>query len=240
MIHITPVNPRANGLAENQMRTLKDMVAAHCNPKQTNWSEHLSAVAHIYNTTVNHSSKFTPFYLNYGRQCPSPDIEYLSKPIKNLEEHAHSLAMALRIAWTTLAGSTHHDKTDALNRRTVQPLEFKHYELDQLGFIKRIPRRFYRDQQDETSYSLSAKLQARYAGPYRIVEKRSDVVYVAMVHGQRRTIHALNMKPAIVDLHVAVAAHDSDLAAQELEAEIQEEIAADAHLLEHFYFSFRI
>lgn len=191
-IHITPVNPRSNGLAENQMRTLKDMISAHCDPKQSNWSEHLSAVAHIYNTTVNHATGYTPFYLNHGRQCSSPDTQYLSAKIKSIGDHAKSLALALQMAWDTLAGSTWHDKTDVLNRRTVQPLEFKCYEVNQLVFIKRIPRRFYRDQQDEDSYVLSAKLQARYAGPYRILEKRSDVVYVAMVHGQRRTIHALN------------------------------------------------
>eukprot|EP01034_Spumella_vulgaris_P018769 gene18769-23992_t len=140
MIHITPVNPRSNGLAENQMRTLKDMVSAHCDPKQTNWSEHLSAVAHVYNTTVNHSTNFTPFYLNHGRQCASPDTEYLVKQIKSLEGHAQSLAMALRMAWATLAGSAWHNKTEGYNRRTVQPLEFKHYEINQLVFIKRIPR----------------------------------------------------------------------------------------------------
>jgi hypothetical protein len=140
MIHITPVNPRSNGLAENQMRTLKDMVSAHCDPKQNNWSECLSAVSHVYNTTVNHATGYTPFYLNHGRQCSSPDTEYLNIKIKSLDAHASSLAMALKMAWDTIAGSVWRSKTDQLNRRTVQPLEFKHYEVDQLCFIKRIPR----------------------------------------------------------------------------------------------------
>ncbi len=232
MIHITPVNPRSNGLAENQMRTLKDMVSAHVNAKQNNWSEHLSAVAHVYNTTVNHAVGYTPFYLNYGRQCATPDTEYLTSRIKSLDDHALSLAMALKIAWTTIAGSTWHNKTDVLNRRTVQPLEFKHYELNQLVFIKRIPRRFYVDQNDAEAYALSSKLQARYAGPYRIIGKRSDVVYTAMVHGKPRTIHAVNMKPAMVDLHVAVAERDPAVAAQQLEDDRLQEIQADALLLQ--------
>jgi hypothetical protein len=232
MVHITPVNPRSNGLAENQMRTLKDMLAAHCNPKQTNWADHLSAVARVYNTTVHHATGYTPFYLNHGRECASPDTEYLTAKIKSLDDHAQSLAMALKMAWDTIGGSTWHDKTQYLNRRTSEPLEFKHYEINQLVFIKRIPRRFYRDQTESDAYALSAKLQARYAGPYRIIDKHSDVLYSAMVHGKRKVIHALNMKPAMVDLHVALTEHNVARAEQELAHAVEEEIQADAMLLE--------
>jgi hypothetical protein len=180
---------------------------------------------------VSHATGYTPFYLNHGRQCSSPDTEYLNTKIKSLDAHASSLATALKMAWDTIAGSVWRSKTDQLNRRTVQPLEFKHYEVDQLCFIKRIPRKFYRDIKDEEDYKISAKLLARYAGPYRIIEKKSEVVYIAMVHGQRRAIHAINMKPAMVDLHVAVAQPDPALAAAELAEDLQHEVNADALLL---------
>jgi hypothetical protein len=180
---------------------------------------------------VNHATGYTPFYLNHGRQCSSPDTEYLTAKIKSLDDHALALAQALKMAWDTIAGSTWNAKTDVLNRRTVQPLEFKHYEINQLCFIKRIPRKFYRDIQDEEKYKISAKLLARYAGPYRIVEKKSEVVYIAMVHGQRRAIHAINMKPAMVDLHVAVDQLNEAAALAELDADQQQELNADALLL---------
>jgi transposase InsO family protein len=225
--HITPVNPRSNGLAENFMRTLKDMLSAHVKARHDNWSEHLSAVAHIYNTTVNHATGYTPFYLNHGRQCATPDTDFLTTTIStDLDTHVQGLAQSLKLAWDTLGGSVWTDKTAVYNKRTVQPLEFTHYEPNQLVFIKRIPRRFYRDLTDEAQYALSTKLQARYSGPYRILRKKSDVVYVAMVHGKEHTIHAWNMKPAMVDLHVALSDPDPEAAditlTEDLAAETQQ------------------
>jgi hypothetical protein len=227
-IHITPVNPRANGLAENAMRTLKDMIAQHVNAKHSNWSEHLYAVQHIYNTTVNTSSGYTPFYLNTGRQCASPDTIYLAataakKTTKDVDLYAQELAQALSLAWRTLGGSTWTSKTEAYNARPSQPLEFVHYKIDQLIFIKRIPRRIYKDILDEEKYHLSSKLQARYSGPYRVTGKISDVVYEVEMHGKTKRTHAVNMKPAMVDLHVALEPLDPATEQQHLAADLRAE-----------------
>lgn len=67
-IQITAANPRSNGLAENAMRTIKDMLAAYTDRRHNDWSEHLSCIQHIYNTTINLSTGFTPFYHHQTNQ----------------------------------------------------------------------------------------------------------------------------------------------------------------------------
>ena len=60
-INTTPMNPRSDGLAEYQMRTLKEQLASRTNKFQTDWDEHLQKAAHAYRTTINDATGFTPF-----------------------------------------------------------------------------------------------------------------------------------------------------------------------------------
>jgi hypothetical protein len=50
---------------------------------------------------------------------------------------------------------------------------------------------------DKETYKINLKLQARYEGPYKIVEKVNAVVYVAEIDGVKKRIHAINMKPMV-------------------------------------------
>ncbi len=193
------------------MRTLKDMLAAHVNANHTNWTEHLGAVTHVFNTCINISTGYTPFYLMYGRECHTPDTEFLhTAEFKDLDIYSSELRDALSLAWDTLSGSIWSQKTERYNQRPRKPLPFHAYELNELVYLKRIPRRFYTNQLEEITYGLSSKLQSRYCGPYRITKLRSPVLFEAEVHGKTRVVHAINMKPARVHLHLAADVADLD------------------------------
>ncbi len=60
---ITAYNPRANGLAENHMRTMKDALSIYCDETQKDWDTHLGGVTMSYNTTVNSQTGFTPYFM---------------------------------------------------------------------------------------------------------------------------------------------------------------------------------
>ena len=68
-INTTSMNPRSDGLAVNQMKTLKEQLASWTNKFQTDWDEHLQKAAHAYRTTINDATGFTPFYMLFGREC---------------------------------------------------------------------------------------------------------------------------------------------------------------------------
>jgi len=63
--------------------------------------------------------------------------------------------------------------------------------------VKRVPRRFYKDQQENIKYHINIKLQPiRWTGPYRILERISPVLYVLDFHNTRKKVHIIHLKLA--------------------------------------------
>ena len=58
--------------------------------------------------------------------------------------------------------------------------------------------RSFKSVQEKETYKINLKLQARYEGPYKVVDKVNAVVYVAMIDGVRKRVHAINMKPMAI------------------------------------------
>ena len=67
-----------NRLTERLNRTLKQMLSTFVDPLQQNWDQILPFVVHAYNTSVQASTRISPFRALYGRnpQLP-PDLRFL-------------------------------------------------------------------------------------------------------------------------------------------------------------------
>jgi hypothetical protein len=76
-------------------------------------------------------------------------------------------------------------------------IEFKEYEVGDTFYRKRNQVRTFESVQEKEKYKINVKLAARYEGPYKVVEKVNAVVYVAEIYGERKRIHAVNMKPGV-------------------------------------------
>ena len=90
-------------------------------------------------------------------------------------------------------------KTEHYNKviGTDVTTEIKSYEPGQYVFVRRIPRRFYKDQQENIKYHINFKLQPiRWTGPYRILERTSPVLYILDFHNTRKKIHIIHLKLA--------------------------------------------
>ena len=74
-------------------------------------------------------------------------------------------------------------------------LEFKEYSVGDYFYSRRIPKRFYKDDEEKLLHKIKAKLQNRWVGPYRITKKISPVLYEADVHNSVKRVHAVNMRP---------------------------------------------
>ena len=74
-------------------------------------------------------------------------------------------------------------------------------------FLRRVPMRVNLSPKEERRRALGAKLQMRWTGPYRIIQVRSDVLYVCLVHGGERMCHAINMKIASASTKDYVPGH---------------------------------
>jgi hypothetical protein len=76
----SPWRPQSDGLVERLNRTVGSMLRQYVNKDQTDWDTWLPLVSMAYNSTVQYSTKFSPYYLMYGREMTLP-IELVLPPV---------------------------------------------------------------------------------------------------------------------------------------------------------------
>ena len=76
----TPYHPQSDGLVERFNRTLKHMLSTTLQDHPFDWENRLRKVCMAYNTSVQSSTGYTPFYLMFGREARLPlDLVYGTK-----------------------------------------------------------------------------------------------------------------------------------------------------------------
>ena len=84
---------------------------------------------------------------------------------------------------------------EKLNQIPKEPRQFKELKIGQKVFLRIIPKRLYKYHLTKTEYSLSSKLAFRYAGPYKVTEVLSPVVYRIQMESKQKTVSIMNLKP---------------------------------------------
>jgi len=195
---ITEYNPRANGLAENHMRTMKDALSIYCDESQNDWDLHLNGVSAAYNTTINSQTGFTPFFMLYGREARLPSESWLRNfgQTTGVLPYITNMAKALTNVWDA-AASTKPVELQRMRegQKPIRHLQFAEYKIGDYAMIANTPKSQNIGWVDAKFKKLNLKLQPRYSGPYLIIRRLSPVVYVLQVDGFDVNVHATNMKP---------------------------------------------
>ena len=151
---------------------------------QRDWSTFIKLIQMRYNSTVNQAKGFSPYFLMNGHEMPIPDHDHIqstydkNKNIK-IEGYFGDLVLTMMLIWE-VSGEDILNKTINYNKIIGTNIEndIKQCEVGQYVFVRRIPRRFYKDQQENIKYHINFKLQPiRWTGPYRIIQKMSPVLY---------------------------------------------------------------
>ena len=210
-VKTSPYHPQANGKAENQNRTLKDMLSCYCHDNQADWSVFLQLVAHAYRTTVNSATGYSPFRALFGREARQPSETWIQDFTKHMtvdiDQYARELAVALHFTWSDIADRV-SEKNQRLDRKFARPdllgvhgmfktarteRKFVEYKQGDQFYLRVIPSRFYIDDAD-SKHRLSSKLQRRYTGPHVVQSAINPVTYRAIVNGKIKVVNASKMK----------------------------------------------
>jgi hypothetical protein len=194
----SPYNPRANGLAENHMRILKDSLSMYCQETQDDWDMHLRGVTMAYNTTVNSQTGFTPYYMMFGREAILP-MEAWMKDYQTLNtsilSYVQGLAKSLSTVWEIATTKKPKEFQRMLEgQRPIKHMKFHEYMVGDLVMVSAVPKQKLQNWVENEKRAVSAALQPRYSGPYPVAKIISPVVYIVKINGIDKIVHAVNMK----------------------------------------------
>ncbi|MDI9312425.1 MAG: RNase H-like domain-containing protein [Limnohabitans sp.] len=173
-------HPQTNGQTEKFNETLANMLSMYCNSKQQDWDLFVELVIFAYNTSIHSTTRYSPFYLVYGRDVKFPMDSLFDKTntlgIENPEEYGKILAKEVDFIRTLANNNIQDAQIDYkerfdLNRKDV------YFEKGNEVLIYRPIRK----------KGLSSKFIHKWCGPYKIVDKLGPTTYkVENLIGRKR------------------------------------------------------
>ncbi|UYV74991.1 K02A2.6-like [Cordylochernes scorpioides] len=166
----TSYHPQTNGLTERLNRTLINMLSMYVNTDQKNWDEILPFITHAYNTTIQETTGYSPFFLMFGREPTSLlDDRNISVDIDKDDYDEYI--------------KHHLDKINR-TRKLVINNTIKTQERMKKNYDKKHMERSYEPGELVAVWTPIRKIEKcekllrKYFGPYRILKKLSNVNYL--------------------------------------------------------------
>jgi hypothetical protein len=183
----TSYHPQTDGQSERANRTLEEMLRAYTSARQDDWDTVLTSAEFAYNNSVQASTGFTPFYLNYGKDPYTPvrllqpaAAESASDPqVPATTSFVEKIESALQLAYENLKR--------AQERQTEQANKDRRDHSFKVGDLVRLSTVNIR----KTAYGMARKLMPRYVGPFSIIRQVSPVAFELELPPEYSGIHPI-------------------------------------------------
>jgi hypothetical protein len=165
----TAFHPQTDGQTERANQTLESILRAFVDQRQTNWDLLLSAAEFAYNNSSNATTGQSPFFLNHGfnPRVPSSLLQPQPSPNPSVTEFVEAQSTALILAQEAIADAQERQTKNADSRRRDH-----NYKVGDQVLLSTEDITAAADRNRPTK-----KLQARFIGPYTIVEQHSPVSF---------------------------------------------------------------
>ncbi|UYV68081.1 K02A2.6-like [Cordylochernes scorpioides] len=146
------------------------MSSMYVNTDQKNWDEILPFITHAYNTTIQETTGYSPFFLLFGREPMSLLDDENIPTDSNLDDYDEYIENYLdKIARTRQVVINNTEKTQKIMKRNYDKKHNERiYEPGHLVAVWTPVRKI----------GKCEKLLRKYFGPYRILKKLSNVNYL--------------------------------------------------------------
>jgi transposase len=182
-VYTTPYAHRSNPV-ERVNRSLEEVLSHYIKSNHTDWHQHLPAVVFALNTAVHKSTKFSSFYLVYGRQPNFPlDIAFDIQPSVESPD-LQRLLNARKQAQANILKA--QDSSKIYFDRSRRDLSFSEGTEVFEEFL-------------QPDIGHAKKLSSRFRGPFRIVRQLTPLTYQIkrVSNGKLRVAHVQRLKPVI-------------------------------------------
>ncbi|UYV79967.1 K02A2.6-like [Cordylochernes scorpioides] len=187
----TSYHPQTNGQTERMTRTLADMMAMYIDERHQNWDEILPFVTFAYNSSIQDTTGYSPYFLIHGREPltfldSTFDMPELSRH-KDYDEYVSNLLEIIEDAKEISTSKTiaRQNKSKQLYDKTHREVKYAFNDLVLIWTpIRKVGR--------------ADKLQRRYIGPYQILRQTSPVNYevIEIAEGKRKKRQIVHNSPS--------------------------------------------
>jgi hypothetical protein len=185
----TAYHHETNGQSERANRTIAQILRGYVNASANDWDEYLPLAEFAYNNSLNPSTGYTPFYLNYGRHPRTPAtlnayLRQVDDPkLPAVMDFLDGLTTALARARGNVARAQQQQKFHFDKKRR----DVAYYEGDSVYISTR-----------EIPFRHHHKLRDRWLGPFTITRKVDDLNYelaLPKTMGIHNTFHVSKLRP---------------------------------------------
>ncbi|UYV77620.1 hypothetical protein LAZ67_15001754 [Cordylochernes scorpioides] len=171
-------------LTDYYTKTLVNMISMYVNTDQKNWDEILPFITHAYNTTIQETTGYSPFFLLFGREPMSLLDDENIPTDSNMDDYK---------TWTSNMDDYYEYIENYLDKIARRERETRQVVINNTEKTQERMKRNYDKKHDEKIYEPGhlvavwtpvrkigkcEKQLRKYFGPYRILKKLSNVNYL--------------------------------------------------------------